>query len=292
MRSILCLLFILTVCSGRAQPVELTPDHLVQPNTPPGSVIKMPRWKSKVFAATERDWWIYVPAKYRADRSVAVMVFQDGHDYVRTNGNWRVPTVFDNLIHQQAMPVTIGVFINPGHKGNTKPKSPWRANNRSFEYDTLSDQYARFLMEEILVAVGKEYRLTANPELRAIGGASSGGICAWTVAWERPDAFRKVMSTIGSFTNIRGGNGYPALIRKTEPQPIRIWLQDGKGDVDNSHGNWPLGNRRLAAALKYQDYDYKFTFGKGGHNSREAGPLLPSALRWLWRDWKSVAPAN
>jgi len=269
-----------------AQPVKLTPDHHPQENVPQGTLTKMPKWKSKIFAGTERDWWIYVPAQYKADKPAAVMVFQDGHDYARTTGNWRVPTVFDNLIHKGEMPVTIGVFINPGHNGSYKPKNPWRVSNRSFEYDTLSDQYARFLLEEILPEVGKKYNLTGDPNLRAICGASSGGICSWTVAWERPDAFRKVLSTIGSFTNIRGGHAYPNFIRKTQRKPIRVWLQDGRNDLDNVHGSWPIANERMAAALKYQGYDHKFVYTDGAHNSNEAGPLLPEALRWLWRDWK------
>jgi len=271
-----------------AQPVKLTPDHHPQKGVPQGTLTKIPKWKSKVFAGTERDWWIYVPAQYKADKPAAVMVFQDGHDYARTTGNWRVPTVFDNLIHKGDMPVTIGVFINPGHNGKYKPQNPWRVSNRSFEYDTLSDQYARFLLEEILPEVGRKYNLTDDPNRRAICGASSGGICSWTVAWERPDAFRKVLSTIGSFTNIRGGHAYPNFIRKTARKPIRVWLQDGRNDLDNVHGSWPIANERMAAALKYQGYDYKFVYTDGAHNSNEAGPLLPEALRWLWRDWNKT----
>ncbi len=261
-----------------------TADSSPKQGVPKGKVIAKGKWNSKIFEGTERDWSIYVPAQYDAKKPACVMVFQDGHDYGRTSGNWRVPTVFDNLIHKGEMPVTIGIFINPGHNGKWKPKSPWRVSNRSFEYDTLSDQYARFLLEEILPEVAKDYNLSTNPDDRAICGASSGGICAWTVAWERPNEFRKVLSTIGSFTNIRGGNVYPNLIRKTDRKPIRIWLQDGAGDLDNSHGSWPIGNLKMAAALKYSKYDYKFAWGEGGHNSNEAGPLLPDALRWLWRD--------
>lgn len=262
------------------------PDSMVQSGVPMGKLIAMPSLESQIFKGTERDWWIYVPAQYRPGTPAAVMVIQDGHDYIRTNGNWRATTVFDNLIHQGAMPVTIGIFINPGHNGSYKPQSPWRVSNRSYEYDTLSDQYARFLLEEILPTVAKDYDLTNKPEGRAICGASSGGICSFTVAWERPDAFRKVLSTIGSFTNIRGGHAYPNLIRKTAPKPIRVWLQDGRNDLDNVHGNWPIANERMAAALKYQGYDYEFVYTQGEHNSNEAGPLFPQALRWLWRDWQ------
>jgi enterochelin esterase-like enzyme len=211
------------------------------------------------------------------------MVFQDGGNYVNPKGQFRVATVFDNLIHKGEMPVTIGIFLNPGVIPASKPNAEPR-RNRSFEYDTLSDQYARFLLEEILPMVGEKYNLTDDPNMRAIGGISSGGICAFTVAWERPDAFRKVLSHVGSFTNIRGGHVYPALIRKTEPKPIRVFLQDGSGDLDNLHGNWPLANQEMAAALKFARYDYQFIFGDGGHNGKHGGAILPDSLRWLWRD--------
>ncbi len=188
---------------------QLGPDSQRQAGVPRGKVTKH-EWTSKIFPGTKRDYWVYVPAQYDESKPAAVMVFQDGHTYVSEDGDFRVPIVFDNLIHKGEMPAAIGVFINPGHKGEGNPASPWRANNRSFEYDTLSDQYARFLLEEILPEVGKSHRLTDDPNRRAICGISSGGICAWTAAWERPGAFRKVLSHVGSFTNIRGGNVYPA----------------------------------------------------------------------------------
>jgi enterochelin esterase family protein len=213
------------------------------------------------------------------------MVFQDGHAYVNKNGDYRVPVVFDNLIHKQEMPVTIGIFVNPGHRGEMMPENRWRANNRSVEYDTLSDQYGRMIIEEIVPEVSKSYNLAGDPEGRAICGASSGGICAFTVAWERPDQFRKVVSHIGSFTNIRGGHVYPALIRKTAKKPIRVFLQDGSNDLDNEHGNWPLANQEMGAALKFKGYDYQFVFGDGGHTHKHGGSILPDTLRWLWRDY-------
>ena len=240
------------------------------------------QWKSQIFPGTERDYWVYVPAQYDAKQPAAVMVFQDGWNYAKPDGAFRVPVVFDNLIHEKAMPVTIGIFINPGVVSPAEDGQRPR-RNRSFEYDSLGDQYARFLWEEILPEVGRSYNLTDDPDMRAIGGISSGGICAWTVAWERPDAFRKVLSHVGSFTNIRGGHNYPAYIRKTERKPIRVFLQDGSGDLDNLHGSWPLANQQMAAALKFMDYDYRFVFGDGGHNGKHGGATLPDALRWLWR---------
>ena len=263
---------------------KLGPDSMVQPNVPQGTVTKHSWTSTKVFPGTVRDTWIYVPSQYNGKTPAAVMIFQDGAAYVNTKQSFRVPTVFDNLIHKGEMPVTIGIFLNPGTIPATKAGGKPR-RNRSFEYDTLSGQYARFLLEEILPDVGKQYRLTNDPALRAIGGISSGGICAWTVAWERPDHFSRVLSHVGSFTNIRGGHVYPALIRKTEAKPVRVFLQEGSNDLDNLHGNWPLANRQMAAALKFSHYDYRFVMGTGGHNGRHGGAILPDSLRWLWRGW-------
>ncbi len=265
------------------------PDSMEQPGVPKGKIIKN-SWSSEIFPGTVRDWWIYVPAQYDPSKPACVMVFQDGGAYVDTRRDFRVPTVFDNLIHKKEMPVTIGVFINPGTvPGSDKDKQG--RSNRSFEYDTLSDQYARFLEKEILPEVGKHYNLRKDAAGRAICGISSGGICAFTVAWERPDLFSKVLSHVGSFTNIRGGDVYPGLIRKTEKKPIRVFLQDGSNDLDNLHGHWPLSNQQMAAALKWAKYDYKFEYGDGGHNGKHGGAILPDSLRWLWRQEGSSTPA-
>jgi len=264
-----------------------SPDHRVNPDVPHGTVTQMPPWKSKIFENTTRDWWIYVPAQFKADGSAALMVFQDGHDYMAPKGNWRVPTVLDNLIARGDMPPTLAVFINPGHdsgKGDAFKEVKWKASNRSVEYDTLGDRYARFLLEEILPEVRKQLPFSEDPEMRAICGASSGGICSFTVAWERPDQFRKVLSTIGSFVDLRGGHVYPSLIRKTEKKPIRVFLEDSSGDIDNRFGNWPLSNQQMNAAFKFQSYDVRFDYAEGyGHNSNHGGSIFPEALKWLWR---------
>ncbi len=281
-RCFLCTLLLATTsASFAADDYKLGPDSERQPNVPQGKLTQH-KWTSKIFEGTERDYWIYVPAQYDGSKAAAVMVFQDGGSYQNDKGQFRAPIVFDNLIHRGDMPVTIGIFLNPGNVPASDPSAKGRSN-RSFEYDTLSDQYARFLLEEILPEVSKTYKLTDDPNQRAICGISSGGICAFTVAWERPDAFRKVLSHVGSFTNIRGGHVYHALIRKTEKKPLRIFLQDGSGDLDNLHGNWPLANQEMAAALKFAQYDYQFVFGDGGHNGKQGGAILPESLKWLWR---------
>jgi enterochelin esterase family protein len=260
----------------------LGPDSQVKPGVPQGKVITRQWTESKIYPGTTRDWAIYVPTQYDKAKPANVMVFQDGMGMVKADGQYRVPVVFDNLIASGEMPVTIGIFINPGFFPSADPKQKGRSN-RSFEYDSLGDLYARFLLEEILPEVSKEYNLTTDPEGRAICGNSSGGICAFTVAWERPDAFRKVVSHIGSFTNIRGGHVYPALVRKTAKKPLRVFLQDGSNDLDNQFGNWPLANQDMAASLKFAGYDYKFVLGEGTHNGKHGASLFPDTMRWLWR---------
>jgi enterochelin esterase family protein len=267
-----------------AEEYKLGPDSFPQEGVPRGAVAKHSFTNSSVYPGTVRDYWIYVPKQYDAAKPACLMVFQDGGGYQSTNGGYRTTVVFDNLIAKKEMPVTIGVFVNPGEIPAAEAGKKGRSN-RSFEYDSLGDAYAKFMLNELLPEVSKKYNITTDPDGRAIGGASSGGICAFTIAWERPDAFHKVLSHIGSFTNIRGGHVYPALIRKTEKKPLRVFLQDGSGDLDNLHGNWPLANQEMAAALKFMDYDYRFEFGTEGHNGKHGGAILPESLRWLWRDY-------
>jgi len=257
------------------------PDSERRPEVPRGTVTKH-EWEGEVFAGTTRDYYVYVPAQYRADTPAALMVFQDGHAYVKEDGDFRVPIVFDNLIHQGAMPVTIGLFVDPGHRGGERPESPFRNSNRSVEYDDLSERYASFLIEELMPELERSYTLADDRKLRAIAGLSSGGICAFTAAWQRPDVFHKVVSHIGSFTNIRGGHEYPAFIRRDSKRDIKVFLQDGSNDLDNVFGNWWLANLQMASALEFRGYDYKFVRGSGGHDGRHGGAILPDTLRWLW----------
>jgi enterochelin esterase family protein len=282
----LLLALVLGLSSGvrAADDYKLGPDSEPQA-VPKGEVRQATFVASKVFPGTTRDYFVYVPKQYHALKPACLMVFFDGAGMMKADGSYRVPVVFDNLIAKKEVPVTIVVAINPGVVPATAPNAKPRSN-RSFEYDSLGDANARFLLEELLPEATKGLNITSDPAGRAICGNSSGGIAAFTVAWERPDSFRKVVSHIGSFTNIRGGHVYPAVIRKTKPvKPLRVFLQDGSNDLDNLHGNWPLANQDMAAALKFAGYDYKFVFGDGGHNGKHGGSLFPDTLRWLWRDW-------
>lgn len=274
---------------------EHGPDSQRKPDVPRGKVTSFDWTDSKVFPGTIRHGSIYVPAQYDAAKPAALMIFQDGHTYEKEDGDFRVPVVFDNLIAAKEMPVTIAVFLDPGFKLKEFPAAArgWKPEpqNRSFEYDSLTTNYSEFIVSEILPHVRKQYRITDDPEGRAIGGISSGGICAWTVAWHRPDQFRKVVSHVGSFTNIRGGHRYPEIIRTNDWRPIRIFVQDGASDLRSNPQNrrpgwnWVIGNLNLVAALEEKDYDYKYVFGEGGHNGNHGGTIFPDTMRWLWRDY-------
>jgi enterochelin esterase family protein len=212
------------------------------------------------------------------------MVFQDGRGYVDPEGSVRAPAVLDTLIHRREMRPTVGVFVNPGTRVVPRDASdPDFRQQRSLEYDTLSDAYARFLLDELLPFVEDEIgrALSSDPTRRTICGISSGGICAFSVAWFRPQAFGRVLSHCGSFTNIRGGHNYPYLVRTTDRKPIRVFLTSGEKDLDIPIGSWPLANRQMAAALEYSGYQSRFVFGEGGHSLRHGGSIFADSLRWL-----------
>jgi gluconolactonase len=281
----------LAFAGGAARPAQegypLGPDSQRQPGVPQGKVEHY-TWTSPaghgIYPGTTRDYWVYVPAQYTADKPACVMVFQDGASFIKEDGRSRVPIVFDNLIARHEMPVTTGIFINPGVLKAQSPDQQDRFN-RSFEYDGLGDRYARFLLDEIIPEVAKQYNLSTKADDRAIAGLSSGGICAFTVAWNRPDAFHRVLSFIGSFADLRGGDIYPELIRKTEPKPLRVFLQDGNHDLNMWAGDWWLANQSMASALEYAGYEVKFVTGDKDHDMDQGGAILPDALRWLWRDY-------
>ncbi|MGC6467564.1 MAG: alpha/beta hydrolase [Akkermansiaceae bacterium] len=274
------------VLPALAEDYKFTPESQRKEGIPKGTVTRHD-WTSQVFEGTLRQYYLYVPAQYDGTKDANVIVFQDGHAYVDEKGLVRAPIVLDNLHATKEIPLTIGIFVNPGlFTDKIEGRQGWKhkkGSNRSVEYDTLSPKYAEFLEKEILPEVGKSYKLTGDPARRAICGMSSGGICAFTVAWERPDLFKNVISHIGSFTNIRGGHVYPALIRKEDKRDIRVFLQDGDQDLDNQHGNWWLGNLQMKKALKFRDYDYKFVGGTGGHDGKHGGVIFPDTLRWIWR---------
>ncbi len=285
------------------------PDSEPHDGVPKGSLTKH-TWESKIFEGTTRDYWVYIPAKYDRSKPACLMVVQDGARRINPKGDARFPIVLDNLIHKKEIPETVGIFINPGEfpAENGKPAKP----NRSFEYDTLSDQYVRFLLEEVIPEVEKEHGITftSDPEGWAIYGQSSGATAAFTAAWERPDKFHKVISGFGSFTAIAyspatedrpmrpGADLYPTLIRKNPIKPLRVFLQDGSNDLDNAHGNWFLANQQMLSALEWANanadennapgprYQLKHVWGDGTHGGQHIGTILPDVLRWVWADYQ------
>ena len=276
---------------GRAQttPPPLPapgPDSQVQPGVPVGEVVKGEFAESRIYPGTWREYWVYVPRQIDRRTPAPVMVFQDGLQY-------NAPVVFDNLIHRKELPPLVGVFVMHGRVKAPSPDALDRMN-RSFEYDAVSGDYARFLLEEMLPFVAKTHGLvlSSDPNARAIAGNSSGAIAAFAAAWQRPDAFRRVFSGIGTYVGLRGGNELPVLIRKTEPKPIRVFLQDGRNDQNNYTGNWFIANQDMLAALEYAGYDVRHDWGDGEHNSRHATAIFPDAVRWLWRDWPAPITAN
>ncbi len=286
------LLLALAAVSLAAQTHTLGPDSMKQPGVPEGKLEHF-EWTSQVYPGTVRDVWIYVPAQYDGSEPAAVMVFQDGHGFIRTEGDraWMTPIVLDNLIAQGRMPVTIAVFVKWGLLKAHNDQQQDRYN-RSYEYDALGDRYARLLIDEVLPEVGKRYKLTDDPNLRGIGGSSSGGIAAFVAAWERPDYFRRVLSFVGSFVNLRGGQILPSLIRKHEPKPLKVFLQDGSNDNNIYSGSWWVANQDMAASLEFACYDYKWVTGEEKHNNIHGRAILPEALAWLWANPDEPIRAN
>ena len=253
---------------------------------PTGEVIKAEFTGSKVYPGTWREYWVYIPRQLDRAKPAPVMVFQDGIQY-------NAPGVFDDLIAKKAIPPMVGVFVMHGRVKAPTAEALDRMN-RSFEYDAVSGDYARFLLDELLPHVAKTHglNLSSDPNDRGIAGNSSGAIAAFTAAWQRPDAFRRVFSAIGTYVGLRGGNEYPVLIRKTEPRPLRIFLQDGRNDLNNYTGSWWIANQDMLSALEYAGYDVRYEWGDGEHNSKHATVIFPDVLRWLWRDWPAPVKAN
>lgn len=257
----------------------LGPDSQRGLGVPVGRIEEHQLTDSRAYPGTWRRYWVYVPQQYAESTPAALMVFQDGALYMDPDEDLRVPVVLDNLIHAGEMPVTIGVFVDPGVFPDAE-----RPRNRNQEYDALDDVYATFVIDEVISIVRQRYRITDDPDRWAIGGGSSGGNCSFTAAWMRPDRFRRVLSFLGSFAQIPGGNPYPELIRATPPKPLRIFMQVASKDIGYNRAelNWFSENLQVAAALAERDYDFRIVVGDGGHNPNHAGAILPDALRWLW----------
>lgn len=250
-------------------------------NFPSGQVIGPFVWKSHIYPGTERNYWLYVPAQYDAKKPACSMIVQDGLG--RAKG-WGLLTALDSLIHRKTIPVIIGIFVDHG-KVPSEGEDNYPRFNRSNEYDAMGDRYARFLLEELLPEVEKGYNLSHDPNDRSIAGASSGAICAFNAAWERPDAFSRVLSTIGTYVGLRGGDEFPTLVRKTEPKPIRVFLEDGNTDLNIYAGDWWMANQDMLSALTWSGYEVTHIWGEEGHNSRGAKKIIDKALLWLWEGY-------
>lgn len=256
------------------------PDMQKKEGVPVGDVRRGTFAESAIFPGTTRDYAVYVPRQYDGSKPAALMVFQDGISYLKT-----VPVAFDNLINSGEMPVTIGLFVNPGVVPEANENSLARYN-RSFEYDAVDDRYARFLLEEMIPAALGELNITRDPNLRGLCGSSSGGIAAFVAAWNRPDQFRRVYTTVGTYVGLRGGNELPVLVRKTEPKPLRIFLQDGRNDLDIYCGSWWVANQDMLSSLTWAGYEVNHEWGEGGHNRKHGNAIFPDVMRWLWEDWR------
>ena len=279
-------------CLTAAETYPLGPDSKVQPGVPQGEQITYTFANSKIFPGTTRTVTIYVPRQYDPAKPACVFVDQDG---VQLNA----PTVLDNLIARHELPVITGVFVTPGVVKALNPATAEDRYNRSLEYDGLGDAYARFLLEELLpdvekhrTADGRAIRLSHSGNDRAIGGTSSGAIAAFTAAWERPEEFSRVLSGIGTYVGLRGGNDYPTLIRKFEPKPIRVFLQDGSADQNIYGGDWWMANQEMERALVYAGYEVNHAWGTDGHSGAQLSSVFPDAIRWLWKDWPQAVKAG
>ena len=255
------------------------PDSKKQDGVPSGKVTQAKFANSTVYPGTSRDYWIYVPAQYKPSQLASLMVFQDGEAYV----NSATFNALDNLIHRGEIPVMIGVLVNPGVVQAQNENAQARFN-RSLEYDDMSNRYSRFLVDELLPHIERTHGVTFSPDpnQRGITGASSGAICAFNVAWHRPDSFRRVYSTIGTYVGLRGGNEISTLIRKTEPKPLRIFLQGGENDLNIYGGDWWIANQMIQRAFKFSGYELNHVWGKGGHNRKHGNAIFPDAMHWLW----------
>lgn len=282
MKTLLLAIFFAASLLQNQTTYPLGPDSQPQAGVPKGTVTKYKLAPGKIYPGTPHDYSVYVPAQYDASKPIPFMIFLDGSG--AANDNVRVPVVFDNLIAKGDIPAMIGIFVDPGVLPATSDNQQNRYN-RINEYDSLDDRYSRFLIEELIPEVAKKYNLSKDPNDRGLYGVSTGATGALMSAWHRPDQFRRVMTFIGSFVNFRGADLLPARIRRTEPKPIRIFMQDGNNDLNSYAGKWVLQNQSMAAAFEFAGYDVKLVIGEEGHNMRHGAAIMPEALRWLWREY-------
>src|SRR5688500_365340 len=270
-----------------------TPNSYARPGAPQGRISEKLVHTSTLYPGMQTNYWIYVPAQYDPAVPAALMVWQDGERYIARNTEeicrlcpslYRLQEVTDNLIHDKKIPVMIHVFVSPGTL-NGKPL-------RSILYDTVSDKYGQFLLEELLPEVYAKHNIRKDAYSRAIQGQSSGGIAAFTVAFNRPEAFSRVYTVVGSFVALQwkpgeldGGNIYPFKVRREPKRNLRVWMNDGSEDQEANSGSWPLQNIQLANSLKLKGYDFHFSCGGGSHHAAPAAAELPTCLTWLWRDY-------
>ncbi len=275
---------------------KLAPDAMPQDGVPKGEIKGPFTIPSQAYPGTQHTYWVYVPAQYDAASPASLMIFNDGHAFMGPAGDVRATIVMDNLIFRREIPVMIGVFINPGRRPDQPEPDDkeWgdRTVNRPTEYNTLDDKYASVIVDELMPVLYKEYNISKNPDQHGIGGSSSGAIAAFTVAWQRPNDFRKVLSNVGSFTNIRGGNEYPDIIRRSDKKPIRVFLVDGRNDLralrtDGTYDqarDWFYQNVRMQQALTEKGYDVNYSWGIQRHGQKMLQTVFPEMMRWLWRD--------
>ena len=278
-----CLLAVAAAAQAPRYPVG--PDSRPQEGVPKGEVLHFTFNHSRIFPGAFRDYWVYVPAQYRPDQPACLYVNQDGVQ-------WNAPVVFDNLINKKEMPVTIGVFVMHGRVRAADGSAALDRFNRSYEYDGLGPNYARFLVEELLPEVetkktsdGRAIHFSHDAKDRAIGGSSSGAVCAFTAAWERPDQFSRVFSVVGTYVGLRGADRYPTLLRKYETKPLRVFLQDGSADQNIYAGDWWMANQMMERALAFAGNEVQHAWGEGGHNGEQGTQVFPDAMRWLWKGW-------
>ncbi len=256
-----------------------------------GIIINRTFENSKIYPGTVRDYQVYVPTQYTGNKPACLLVCMDGILYNAT-------VKLDSLIAAGQMPVCIGVFVNPGVIKDADGKVV--RYNRSNEFDAMNGRWAEFLEKEILPQVegtklddGRTIHISADANDHAITGASSGGICAFSAAWFRPDLFSRVYTAVGTFVPMRGGNDYPAIVRKTEPKALRIFMQDGEKDTWNPlFGSWWEYNQLMHSALQFAGYDVAHSWDKGGHSIKHGTLAFNDAMRFLWKDWPKKVKAG